>query len=405
MKRQDKTELMIGQVLEPVAQDTSYARYRLDQLVASEVGKRTFFATALSSHADSPVGSPAESQVIVKLLLFGPDLPAEEYLQPVSVSAFDLPVSLPYLESFEVETLLGAGLVLVKPYVDMHRSGAYHSGAHHSELKTGGAAVSGEASVAAFSREPAVNRASSSHGFTNRYSDRIALSSQNISLPSTSSSAPFPTPLTQPTYSVFKLSRTPQKLEVKFPSARVSEGLLSTDMTRTESVELWLSVLLALVVFVGGGVVLTGSIWVGIGIAALLPLLLQLLVGRGDRPNHLATLRITDESEGRAFISLTTTSPPIRDRNGRVNGLPTQSTLHGSRLSIESVKISPVLRLVPGQSPLMAQLSFSLHNPPAHCNRLRIVGSYQEMRWLSHHFAQWGHNRNQVAAIQSTLQK
>lgn len=390
---------MLGQVLMPADKQTSCAHYRLEKLLASEVGKRTFLATALSPYTNCPVGSLQESQVIIKLLLFGPDLPAEEYLEPTNAIPFELPVSLPYLESFEVETPLGEGLVLVKPYADVYRSNTHYSHTHCSQrgLPAKQAAIP---SVGSANKSSTAFSKGSSKAFTHQ-SDRTQRSSQKLSsrrfsLPTTPTASQ---PLTHSTYSVFRIRQTPQKLEVRCPESRISEGLISTDTdaTRTESVELWLSIFLALVVFVGGSVAITGSIWVGVAIAAILPLLFHLLVGKRDQANHIAILRITDESEGRAFVSLMTVNRPTREQNGNLNSSPAQSKLHASRLSIKDVKVSYTLRLVPRQSPLMTQVSFTFHNPSVHCRRLRIVGSYQEMRWLSCHFAQWGHMRTQLS--------
>ncbi|MGD1896540.1 MAG: hypothetical protein ACFB16_06250 [Phormidesmis sp.] len=351
------------------------SRYRIDRLVGQEVGKRTFLATDLNSY----------NRVVLKLVLFCPDLTVEEKEQTViqqesTLGNYELPACFPYLESFEAETALGAGLILVKPYVETHQALRQHRR---------------RASYAPFSRNSDI------------------ASKQHVRPPSKNHRSPRPQSYSpahnaQRAYGAFKVRSTQQKLEVQFPAIRVREGLKplgsessETKLTPTQKAELYLSVILCTVVFVGGTVIATGSILASVAVAALLPLFFQKRSNPHDT-QRVATLRLTSESDGRTILSLTTMLPPVKDRRGQPNGSPRESTLHGSRLSVKSVKISSTFALSlgqnpfqnPFQNPLKAELSFTFHNLNTRTERIRIIGSYQEIRWLSQYLAQWSNQRD-----------
>ncbi|MEL6882110.1 MAG: hypothetical protein AAFP09_16410, partial [Cyanobacteria bacterium J06607_10] len=191
MKCSDSTAQMIGQFLVPSATEPEtdlnspaslVSRYRLVKLLLTEPGKRTFLA----------VDEQAQTQVIVKIVLFGADpietdlenqhlenqhletqistedlnfptsstastdniesrtveletvaseviesetiasetkknvigknITADNAAEPFLESLFEKLVMLPYLDSFEVETPLGAGLALIKLYTLPTRS-------------------------------------------------------------------------------------------------------------------------------------------------------------------------------------------------------------------------------------------------------------------------------------------
>ncbi len=137
---------------------------------------------------------------------------------------------------------------------------------------------------------------------------------------------------------------------------------------------------------------LTSSALLGTAVAALLPLAFRKVTTAVDN-RRTAIIRLTTESSDRTFLSLITLLPPVKDRNGKINGASQESTLHGSRLSVKRVELSSTLMLMPGYNPLMAQLSFSFYNPTDRCTHIRIVGSCEEIRWVSHQLAQW---RNQI---------
>ncbi len=356
MKHQNRTAQMVDQIIEPAVRQAAkqtrslgfaassacthsqthpqtqcrHPRYRVDKVIDQAIGKRTLLATDINSQA----------KVVLKLVLFSPNLLEEEKEQRIfqqdALTTRELPANVPYLDSFEVKTLLGEGLVLVKPYVET------------SKIKTREAIA------------PAPPRCS----------------------------------VTTFTYSAFKVRPAQQKFEIQLPAARIKEGLVfdTAATTPTQSLEHWLSVILSTVIFVGGTVVLTGSVLWGIAVAALLPLLFRPLAAPRNS-HHTAIIRLTPGSSGRTFLSLTTSTPAIRYRNGKISHAPKESTLHCSNLSIESVEASSTLALMPGYNPLMAQLSFSFHNFAHRRTRIRIVGSCEEIRWISHHLAQWGNQQ------------
>ena len=356
---------------EPLIEPLKGPRYRITKLLSQEVGKRTFLATEECS----------QSQVIVKLLLFSPDLAEEEAAlaeQQTTLSAYELPAHLPYLESFEASTPLGEGLVLIKSYAEVSTNSSQDLSqmpARHLSL------VSNESSSTQMRRR----------------SDS-PVQQQTVQQQSASYTAPATVSTVHPqfAYKSIRINTTPQKLQVQFPESYVHTGLLASDIdskTPTETVEMWLLTTLGTVVFVGGVVASTGSILAGIVVAALLPVLYRALVGPPTKRNRVAKLRVTSEPDGRAFISLTSMGKPTRDRTGRIHSSPTESKLHGSRHSIKSVKVSTTVMISSDINPLKAKLSFTFHNQNWHSQSLSIVGSYAEIRWLSHHLSEWGRAR------------
>ncbi|MGB3572368.1 MAG: hypothetical protein WBA01_10015 [Phormidesmis sp.] len=372
---------MIDQIIEPVtrqaaktaqashriasspARTRSYSRYRVDKVIDQAVGKRTLLATDINSQA----------KVVLKLVLFSPDLLEEEreqrlFQQQDRLSTHELPTSTRYLASFEAKTLLGEGLVLVKPYVEI---GTNEIGTNETDRdKTDRDKIGTEDGFSPISRPKPKPGAITKASIHPRRS-----------------------------YSAFRVRATQQKLEIQFPEARITEGILSNreNATRenaapTQSLENWLSVVLSTVVFVGGTVALTSSALLGTAVAALLPLAFRKVTTAVDN-RRTAIIRLTTESSDRTFPSLITLLPPVKDRNGKINGASQESTLHGSRLSVKRVELSSTLMLMPGYNPLMAQLNFSFYNPTDRCTHIRIVGSCEEIRWVSHQLAQW---RNQI---------
>ncbi|MGC1527305.1 MAG: hypothetical protein WA783_14760 [Phormidesmis sp.] len=382
---------MIDQIIEPVtrqaaktaqashriasspARTRSYSRYRVDKVIDQAVGKRTLLATDINSQA----------KVVLKLVLFSPDLLEEEreqrlFQQQDRLSTHELPTSTRYLASFEAKTLLGEGLVLVKPYVEIGPDEIGPDEIGKDEIGT---------------------------NETDRdKTDRDKIGTEDGFSP-ISRPKPKPGAITKASihprrsYSAFRVRATQQKLEIQFPEARITEGILSNreNATRenaapTQSLENWLSVVLSTVVFVGGTVALTSSALLGTAVAALLPLAFRKVTTAVDN-RRTAIIRLTTESSDRTFLSLITLLPPVKDRNGKINGASQESTLHGSRLSVKRVELSSTLMLMPGYNPLMAQLNFSFYNPTDRCTHIRIVGSCEEIRWVSHQLAQW---RNQI---------
>lgn len=356
-------------------------RYKIIELLAQDIGKRTFLA----------IEERTEKHVIMKLLLFCPDMAAEEAAIQSGQTEhleYEPAAALPYLESFEVNTPLGDGLMLIKPCENPQ--------ALLKERET--------------LNQPRLNK----RQFNQRQSDALyreqlyreqqstQLTEELSKAPVQSRSSVISTTMAHPTlapkftYSNLKIKATPQKLEVQLPESYVREGLLESPektLSLTEQLELSLAVVLATVVFVGGVVASTGSIPAGIVVAVLLPLIYSIIKGPTANSRRVAKIRVTSEPDGRAFVSLTSMGKPIRDRTGRINGAIPESRLHGSRLSIKAVKVSPRLSLSSDLDLIKAQLSFTFHNEDWHSQTLRIVGSYAEIRWLSHHLSAWGrHN-------------
>jgi len=344
MQRPTTTDEMLGYILEPTpqAQQTSQPsepkrnspRYRLQQLIRKEPGKRTFLAT--DEHS--------QSKVVVKLLLYATDSIADEAAENApqtqaqkTETQKDSP--LPYLDSFEVETPIGAALALIKPY----KTAATHT-------PTG-------------KEQP--NR----------------------------SSAKAVTTAPQNAYGGFRIRSTPNKLEIHCLQSYIREGLVvrSHPNPTAQTAILWAIAIFGTFSFVGGTVAITGSVLYGIVIATILPLIFHQLTAPSKKRQQKAVLRLTNESGGRTFVSLMTIVMTKR-RHGKRLSVPTESTLHCSSLSIKRIKIEPAFLFSFGVDPLGAAIVITFHNAPPK-KRLRIVGSYKEMRWLSHHLSKWGDAR------------
>lgn len=122
MQRHDKTTQMLGQTIGPVVNEPSPLSgepissklpcYRLDELLGRQTGRRTFLA----------YDTCAQRQVVVKLLLFGPDFTWEDLKlferEAETLKSLDHPAIPKYLDSFEVETALGSGFVLIQTYIE-----------------------------------------------------------------------------------------------------------------------------------------------------------------------------------------------------------------------------------------------------------------------------------------------
>ncbi|MBE9064753.1 hypothetical protein [cf. Phormidesmis sp. LEGE 11477] len=316
--------------------------YRLEKRLSQEVGKRTFLATDIHSNA----------AVIVKLLLYCPD-PQEEEIeaarlqsQETSLHTYQLPVTLPYLDSFETETALGVALALVKPYV--HQSATPQPISTRSTRKV----------------RPATATRS-----------QTAARSQVTATPQTA-------------YADFKVKSSSDKISIQCLESRIWAGIVSDDTNN--GLEYWLLAVVGTIAFVGGTVATTGSIGLGIVVAALLPILFRYATRpkRDRRTKRQAIVRLSNESQGRTFLSLTTALMPKRNRIGQVNAPPLESKLHYSRLSVKDVTIAPAF-FVNGQNLSGAKLTFTFYNHDAPSPRLCIVGSYQEIRWIHRHLLRW----------------
>ncbi len=355
------TSQMIGQLIEPVsvlktesleteAGEFRQKRpcYRLEKLLDREVGKRTFLATDV--HSSMPV--------VIKLLLYCPD-PQEKEIedtllqqQETGVQTYELSSMLSYLDSFEVETALGIALVLVKPY--SHQSAIHQSVAHHS---------TGHRSRTAQMRRSAA-----------------ASTSRRVTV----------TP--QTTYADFRIKSVADKFSVQFLESRICVGIIP-DQGISDRLEIWLLAIVGTIIFVGGAVAITGSTGLGIAIAMLLPILFRrITTPKRDRRTvrRQATVRLSNELNGRTFLSLTSALMPRRDRAGKINASPIESKLHYSRLSVKSVTVAPAFFVFSnGYNLFGAKLTFTFYNHDAPSSGLCVVGSYQEIRWIHRHLLQW----------------
>ncbi|MEO1634759.1 MAG: hypothetical protein AAFS04_06735 [Cyanobacteria bacterium J06631_9] len=437
MKCSDSTAQMIGQFLVPSATEPEtdlnspaslVSRYRLVKLLLTEPGKRTFLA----------VDEQAQTQVIVKIVLFGADpietdlenqhlenqhlenqhlenqistedlnlptsstastdniesrtveletvaskiegheteknvigknITADNAAEPFLESLFEKLVMLPYLDSFEVETPLGAGLALIKLYTLPTRS----------PLET--------------SAQSTTNR-----GIANPRAASASTSAPTSAPTSTHRLATSVTRWPRMSCADIIVRAVPDKMEVRCIASRIREGKILPTSTSpfVDRLEIWLVITLATFGFVGGAVISTGSIAFGIVVAAILPLLFQQLTAPKTIPRQQAILRFSSASGRQTFLSLTTLVMPPRTKTGRSINAPTQSKLHSSRLSIRTVKLTPALVLGRGWNPIGAEIVFTFYNRNAQgCDRLRIAGSYAEMRWLSRHLSNWSNARN-----------
>ena len=90
----------------------SQDRYLIESLLGKQTGRRTFLAK----------DSQTEQRVVLKLILFGPDFTWEDLKlferEAKTLKSLDHPAIPKYLDSFEVETLIGKGFVLVQTYIE-----------------------------------------------------------------------------------------------------------------------------------------------------------------------------------------------------------------------------------------------------------------------------------------------
>ncbi|MDJ0707739.1 MAG: serine/threonine-protein kinase [Leptolyngbyaceae cyanobacterium MO_188.B28] len=86
-------------------------RYQIQSLLGRQTGRRTLLATDLAT----------DSSVVVKLLLFGPDLTWDDLKlferEADVLKSLDHPAIPKYLDYFEVDTELGKGFALVQTYI------------------------------------------------------------------------------------------------------------------------------------------------------------------------------------------------------------------------------------------------------------------------------------------------
>ena len=96
--------------------ETLNNRYLITAVLGKQRGRRTFLATDLSANGET------NSQVVLKLVLFGPDFSWQDLKlferEAQTLQSLNHPAIPKYLESFEVDTALGNGFVLVQTYLE-----------------------------------------------------------------------------------------------------------------------------------------------------------------------------------------------------------------------------------------------------------------------------------------------
>jgi len=87
-------------------------RYQIQALLGRQTGRRTFLA----------IDSETQTQVVVKLLLFGPDFTWEDLKlferEAETLKSLEHPAIPHYLDFFEAETQVGKGFALVQSYIE-----------------------------------------------------------------------------------------------------------------------------------------------------------------------------------------------------------------------------------------------------------------------------------------------
>ena len=105
-------EQLVGQLLGKSSEDARERRYLIVSLLGKQTGRRTFLAE------DSQTGR----RVVLKLILFGPDFTWEDLKlferEAETLKSLNHPAIPRYLDSFEMETPIGKGFVLVQTYIE-----------------------------------------------------------------------------------------------------------------------------------------------------------------------------------------------------------------------------------------------------------------------------------------------
>lgn len=202
----------------------------------------------------------------------------------------------------------------------------------------------------------------------------------------------------------FKVQSSDQVLKIQFSQHRIRETLLplTSESHSWGNVRLGVLTILCTVVFVGGAVAFTGLIWLGVVVAAILPVLFGLAVPPTTvQPVRIASLALTHSPDGRTLLSLSTAPLPPRSRrqNSAKSASSLKDTHHLFNLPLRGVRLAPTRwhSLSQGESlsvcfsPLSCQISLVLYEHQSRrINRLRIGGTRQEILWLCNHLSQWG---------------
>ena len=195
----------------------------------------------------------------------------------------------------------------------------------------------------------------------------------------------------QTAYLDFKVNSTPQELKIRFNYDRVngdksqrqsvSDAIISHEELKTALL------LVVAVTIVGGTVALTGSALLGFVVALLLPAFYFLLVPSvpaAEPAERQANIRLRRDSLGRMFVTLATTPLPKRRRHGhaRAQAAFLESQIHFANVPVRLLCTKPGL--------FSPKISFILAtNDPKRTQKVAVVGSQEEIRWLRVHVGRW----------------
>ncbi len=193
-------------------------------------------------------------------------------------------------------------------------------------------------------------------------------------------------------YLDFKVNSTPQELRIHFNYSRIQGDKTQTPATPTGMVspeELKTALLMMLAVtIVGGTVALSGSPLLGFVVALLLPGFYFLMVPYApvvDEPTErLASIRLRRDTFGRMFVTLATTPLPKYGlkRHSRAQAAFQESQIHFAN--------APIRMLCSKPGVFSPKISFILAtNDPKRTEKLAILGSQEEIRWLRVHVGRW----------------
>ena len=200
----------------------------------------------------------------------------------------------------------------------------------------------------------------------------------------------------QMAYLDFKVNSTPQELRIHFNYDRIKGDKTQAQAIPTGVIspeELKTALLLVLAVtIIGSTVVLTESPILGFVVALLLPGFYFLIVPHApvlDEPaERQASIRLRRDSFGRMFVTLATTPLPKRRLKGHSKAQTrAQTALLQSQIHFANV---PIRLLCTKPSLLSHKISFILAtNDPNRTEKLAILGSQEEIRWLRVHVGRW----------------
>ncbi|MGB3765486.1 MAG: hypothetical protein WA947_02920 [Phormidesmis sp.] len=196
----------------------------------------------------------------------------------------------------------------------------------------------------------------------------------------------------QTAYLDFKVNLTHQELKIRLNYDRIAgdktqgraapAGMVSPEELKTALL------LVVAVTLIGSTVALTGSALLGFVVALLLPgfyfLMFPYVPAADESLDRQASIRIRRDSFGRMFITLATTPLPNHESTRRNRA---QTAFIESRIHFANV---PVRLLCTKPGFFSSKISFILAtNDPKRTEKVAILGSQEEIRWLRVHVGRW----------------